>query len=201
MTFNEFIFCSVLTVASLAATVVRSAEPAADQTGQVLQVAGCCDVSCSDATCGNGCGDCVGNRCCRGRDVCCATVERVKEEKSCYCVDCEKICVPKVVCPWAKGGSGLTLFNCLKSKKCNGCGCGQSCGDCCDSCCDTCNNGCGNCCGGCCIPRCGEVKAVRVLDSKDYEVTKCECKWKIRRLPPCGSSCGSCCDDCGSIVD
>lgn len=126
-------------------------------------------------------GDQTARPCC-GRDVCCAKVEKVTEEKSCWTVKCEKICVPSITLPWEKGGSGLTIFSCLKKKKCckSGSGCGESV-DCCSGCFE-----------GCCPrPKCGRVKCVAVLDSKDYEVTRCECKWEIWRLPSCG------CDSCG----
>ncbi|MCA9239771.1 MAG: hypothetical protein KDA37_06215 [Planctomycetales bacterium] len=117
----------------------------------------------------------------------------------------DKICVPKVVCPWAKGGCGLTIFNFLKHKKHADC-CSTCCGDAC--CNDAC--GCGDCCsnGGCCgggrgcwKPCCGKVKCVRDIEKKTYECEECVCKWEVRRLPPCcgcGDCCGSgCCDACG----
>jgi hypothetical protein len=73
--------------------------------------------------------------------------------------------------PWEPGGSGLTLFNWLHRSRC------------CKSC------GTPNCLGGaqcaCYRPTCGDVRCVRILESEDYEVKRCACKWKIRRLPPC----------------
>jgi hypothetical protein len=53
----------------------------------------------------------------------------------------------------------------------------------CSSCCAAC--GCASCECMCGPSICGQVRCVSVLDSKEYEVTKCECKWEIRRLPPC----------------
>ncbi len=133
---------------------------------------GSSEAECCDLT---DCGDAYRAACrsCRGRDVCCSSVEEVTEKESCWKVKCEKICVPKVVCPWAEGGSGLTLFRCLQKKPGRGC-------------CDSCGNDC-----GCLKPRCGEVRCVQTLDSEDYEVTRCKYQWEIRRLPPCGGkSCG-----------
>ncbi len=72
----------------------------------------CCEPSCG-CKAGSSCGkDCCG--CCR--DYCVATVEKEKVEKHCWCTETKKICVPKVVCPWSKGGSGLTLFSFLKKR-------------------------------------------------------------------------------------
>jgi hypothetical protein len=122
-----------------------------------------------------------------------ATVEKEKVEKHCWCTETKKICVPKVVCPWSKGGSGLTLFSFLKNR-------GGCCGDAyCSDACGCCNNGCcGNGCG-CMKPRCGKVICVRDLKKKTYECEKCVCKWEIRRLPACcGQGCcrRSGCNDC-----
>lgn len=139
--------------------------------------------------CQNGCcepdgcarrGVCIRGEC--GK-VCRATVEPVTEEESCWVVECEEICVPRVVCPWSEGGSGLTLFNCFKNKSSNHCGEACSCGSECS----------GSC--GCCriAPRYGDVRCVRVLNSHDYEVTKYKCNWDLN-----GSS-GSC--NCRSCVD
>lgn len=143
-----------------------------------------------------GCGSSCGNGCCC-REVCVASVEKEKVEKHCWKVECDKICIPKVVCPWGEGGSGLTLFSWMK-KQCGSTCCGDACcGDaCCDTacCCGSCCNG--SCCsGGCCLkPRCGKVRCVRDLKKETYECDKCVCKWEIKRLPPC---CGDGCCGCG----
>ena len=197
--------------------MAASAASAADDDSQLVQPAGhCCEPACAcepDCCCEPDCGcesGCCGSGCCGAccdgcRDCCVASAERVKVEKHCWCVECEKICVPKVVCPWAEGGSGLTLFNWFKKNR--GCGC------CVDSCCAGVCCRCSDCCGGggccsggccCCKPRCGKVKCVRDLVKKTYECDACEYKWKIRRLPPCccegccsGGCCGeACCDPC-----
>lgn len=155
---------------------------------------GCCEPSCG---CEAGCGDCCGCDCCC-REVCVASVEKEKVEKHCWKVECDKICIPKVVCPWGEGGSGLTLFSWMKKKGCNS-GCGDAC------CADVCGTGCcsrgccsSGCCNGCCPkPRCGKVRCVRDIKKETYECDTCVCKWEIKRLPPC---CGDgCCGDacCG----
>ncbi len=157
----------------------------------------CCDEKYRSECCGtNGCiccGLCAAlcNHDCCGK-VCRSTIEEVTEERSCWKVACEEICVPRVVCPWGEGGSGLTIFNWLKKHR-------GGCGDTCDSCCDgPCGKG--SCSGnGCCLsPRCGDVRCVRVLEREDYEVTECRCKWDLengcfRYGPGCGCAGGCCC--------
>lgn len=219
----KFLPLSCLAMALVATTVVRAEQPVVD-----TQVAatGCCEPACGVPSCcpsdccGPDCCDekyhseCCGEGCllknihlhdCCGK-VCTSKVEEVTEEKSCWKVECEEICVPRVVCPWSEGGSGLTIFNFLKKGHKAGCG----------DCCDTCGDGCcgGGCChSGCCMtPRCGDVRCVRTLASESYECSKCVCKWDIKegcfRYGPgcCGSGCGDsgCCgssmgcgDDCG----
>jgi hypothetical protein len=149
----------------------------------------CC--ACPDCGCalnGNACGHgarCA--RCCRGRDVCCPTVEEVTEEKSCWKVKCEKVCVPAVRLPWEPGGSKLTLFSWLNRHraKCQ-CGCQATCGEKRDGCAIAATS-------GCCAPKCGPVRCVSVLESESYEVKTCRCKWEIRHLPGCcDATCGGC---------
>lgn len=151
---------------------------AASWAPSVLAGPGCCDET-NCPTCCESCAVCVGGP------------ERVTEEKHCWCVECEEICVPRVRCPWEPGGSPLTCFKWLH-RACGAGGCCDTCGDtCCDTCCDE------GCCGGCgcqpcgCQP-CGKVKCVRDLSKKTYEVEACEWKYEIRRLPPC------CCSSCGA---
>ncbi len=149
------------------------------------------ECACPDCGCalnGNACGHggrCA--RCCRGRDVCCATVEEATEEKSCWKVKCEKVCVPAVRLPWEPGGSKLTLFSWLRHPaKCH-CGSQATCGEECDGCA-------GASTAGCCAPKCGPVRCVSVLESESYEVKTCRCKWEIRHLPGC---CDATCCACG----
>lgn len=158
-----------------------------------------CDDACCDPSCGCAAGECCDGGCCNngccGRECCVATVERVKVEKHCWCTETKKVCVPKVVCPWADGGSGLTLFSFLRKR--GGACCGDACG-CGDGCCES--GCCGNdCCGngcGCLKPRCGKVICVNDLVKKKYECEECVCKWEVRRLPPCCDCCGAGCPDC-----
>lgn len=211
MSTRKFCLLSFLTLVAVAASTVRlqGQECSPSDLAFLNAEPGCgCPAPCED-----GCGDaCTCNQPCRSANcgkgrgpdkVCCSTVEEVTEERSCWKIECEEICVPRIVCPWGEGGSGLTLFNCFKNRG----GSKAGCGDCCSSCGDTCGtgccgNGCGNgdCCGGgCCItPRCGDVRCVRDLASEDYEVTKCKCKWDIKE-GCCGSDCcGGCgCGGCG----
>ena len=133
---------------------------------------------------------CTGPSC--GRDVCCPTVEEVTQEKTCWNVQCEKVCIPAVRLPWEPGGSKLTLFSWLCGR-----GTTNSCGDgvCSESCTD------GTDPAGCCYPaKCGKVRYIRMLEPDSYEVTKCQCKWEIRRLPCC---CGAegCAHGCAGTVD
>ena len=150
-------------------------------------VGGCACPDCGCALNGNACGHggrCA--RCCRGRDVCCATVEEATEEKSCWKVKCEKVCIPAIRLPWEPGGSKLTLFSWLRHPaKCH-CGSRATCGEECDHCA-------GVATGGCCAPKCGPVRCVSVLESESYEVTTCRCKWEIRHLAGCCEAhCGAC---------
>jgi hypothetical protein len=150
-------------------------------------VGGC---ACPDCGCdlnGNACGHggrCA--RCCRGRDVCCPTVEEVTEEKSCWKVKCEQVCIPAVRLPWEPGGSKLTLFSWLRhSANCH-CGGPATCGEECDGCASAAT-------AGCCAPKCGPVRCVAVLESESYEVKTCRCKWEIRHLRDCcDGECGTC---------
>jgi hypothetical protein len=111
------------------------------------------------------CRVCNCQQCCCPREVCVPTIEKVTEKESCWTVTGEKVCIPAVRLPWQSGGSPLTLFSWLRHPCCTTCKCAN--------------------CEACCPPVCGQVRCVNVLDSKEYEVTKCECKWEIRRLPPC----------------
>lgn len=141
---------------ALAAVGVANADP------------GCCD----ETNCPAGCGC---------DPVCVATQEPAKEEKHCWCVTCEEVCVPRVRCPWEPGGSPLTCFHWLERLCGKDCGCGDLCASC-EGCCDD----------DCTCRPCGRVKYVRDLEKKTYEVDVCQWKWEIRRLPPC------CCSRCGS---
>src|SRR5690606_28597870 len=105
--------------------------------------------------------------------VCRSTVEEVTEERSCWKVECEEICVPRVVLPWSEGGTGLTIFNWLTHR-------GKQYGPCCESCSargrlnDACE------CRKCSLTsRCGDVRCVQMLKTEDYEVKTCKCNWDV----------------------
>jgi hypothetical protein len=100
----------------------------------------------------------------------------VKEEKICWCVEQKNLPVPPVLCPWEPGGSPINTFDWLERLL----GHGKS----------LCKSGCRNCPPGCHCVRCGEVRQVRELTDKTYEVNAYEWKWEVRRLPPC--RCGRC---------
>lgn len=123
-------------------------------------------------------------RCCCGRDVCCPTAEEVTEERSCWKVSCEKVCVPAIRFPWQPGGSKLTLFSWLRPQhgKCH-----------CSSGVERTEHGaaCPASSGAGCLPKCGPVRCVSVLESENYEVKACRCKWEIRTIPGCCQ--GQCC--------
>jgi hypothetical protein len=168
-----------LTIFSGVSAVVFCLIPAAFSQS-VSQLEGC-DLACGEDLGGASCGDaCCASGC---REVCCHTRIEEKEEKSCWNVSCEKVCVPAIRCPWEPGGSGLTIFNFLHRKK------PTDCGDCCDTC--------GCCQGYCDCGKCGAVRCIRVLEKEKYEVTTCKCKWEIRQVPICCGSDG-CADPVGS---
>ncbi len=97
-------------------------------------------------------------------NCCVLKAECGKEEKSCWEVECEEICIPCVVLPWQKWLA-----------KHHGKGSCQSCTSGCNAC-STVNNG-------------ARVKTVRKLKKKTYECPKCKYKWE----PACGGN-GGCCD-------
>jgi hypothetical protein len=124
--------------------------------------------------------NCAGSHCgCHGRDVCCPRMEEVTEQKSCWTVKCENVCVPAVRFPWEPGGPRLTLFSWRRER-------GQSAkfGDTCGRCNSCCHNGddCAHC-----PTKCGSVRCVSVLEKEEFEVTSTRCKWEMLRLPPCTS--------------
>ncbi|HJQ78537.1 MAG TPA: hypothetical protein VJ828_01210 [Lacipirellulaceae bacterium] len=152
-----------------------------------LAVGGCACPDCGgdlgDNPCGHGL-PCA--RCCQGRDVCCPTVEEATEEKSCWKVKCEKVCIPAVRLPWEPGGSKLTLFSWLRHSAKGHCGSACTCAEDCDGCVSSAT-------AGCCAPNCGPVRCVSVLESESYEVKTCRCKWEIRHVPGCcEAKCGGC---------
>jgi hypothetical protein len=134
--------------------------------------------------------DCASTHCdCHCRDVCCPRMEEVTEQKSCWTVKCEKVCVPALHFPWEPGGSKLTLFSWwrghAKPGSCSRCQCSVDHHERCS----------------CSPAKCGRVRCVSVLEQEDYEVTTSRCQWEIRRLPPCGASgCGTSADSCASSV-
>jgi hypothetical protein len=124
------------------------------------------------------CGSAESCGCC---DRCVAKIETVKEERSCWNVSCDKVCIPAIRSPWELGGSPLTLFR-WPFRKHQNCGCPQ---------CAANRPAAGPESLLCeCVPRCGSSRGVSVLKSEKYEVTECRCKWEIQSAPPCDANCG-----------
>jgi hypothetical protein len=108
--------------------------------------------------------------------VCVPKREATKEEKSCWCVEGKNVAVPPILCPWEPGGTPINTFDWLERllgwRKCGGEGCRHA-------------GNAGGCPPGCRCVRCGDVRQVRDLVEKSYEVNDCQWKWEVRRLPPC----------------
>jgi hypothetical protein len=106
-------------------------------------------------------------------EYCCPTMEEVTEEKSCWNVECETVCIPAFRFPWEPGGSKLTLFSWLDKRddccRCAGCTTSAARVGREDSTC--------NC--QCTRPPCGAVRYARVLEKETFEVTTSKCKWEI----------------------
>ncbi len=102
-------------------------------------------------------------------NTCCTLkVERVKEDKACYEVECVEICIPRVVFPWQK----------WKADR-------QSHGGC-----DSCDGGCEACSS---VNNGARVKTVKKLKKRSYKCPVCKYTW----TPAGNSGCvgGDCCDD------
>ena len=103
--------------------------------------------------------------------------EVVDVKKKGFVVECEPICVPRVVWPWQLG---KRMFGCL--------GCCTK-----DDGCDSCGG------GGCtaCVHNGARVKMIKVLGTESYECPACEYSWTAEKGGcGCGSPCGGggCCD-------
>ncbi len=113
--------------------------------------------------------------------TCCVLkAECGKEEKSCWEVECEEICIPCVVFPWQKSKAKHTGHG------------SESCAVGCSGC-STVNNG-------------ARVKTVRKLKKKTYECPQCKYEWSPdgKGNGCCSAGCctGDCCEtgcDAGSL--
>ena len=109
--------------------------------------------------------------------------EVVDVKKKGFVVECEPICVPRVVWPWQLG---KRMFGCL--------GCGTK-----DTCCDSCDG------GGCsaCVHNGAKVKMTKVLGTESYECPACEYSWTAEKGGCGGGTCGGgCCDTaCDTCCD
>ena len=101
--------------------------------------------------------------CPKCRTCCEFNVECGKEEKSCWLVECEQICVPRVVFPWQ-----------TRKARCRS----QA------GCCSACSHGCGTCT---CVNNGARVRTVKKLKKHKYECPKCEYEWTPRTI--CGGGC------------
>ena len=112
---------------------------------------------------------------------CCElNVEEVKEQKHCWKIECEEICVPRIVFPWQNRHLGCCKTgSCATSRSCTGECCGRTCcGSAGGKCCKTNHNG-------------ARVKTVRKLVKHDYECPACEYSWTPKKV--CARGCyGSC---------
>jgi hypothetical protein len=117
--------------------------------------------------------------CPRCQQCCTLDVKSETEEKSCWEVKCEQICIPRVVFPWQN----------RKALRHGGCAdCSARCDDC-DSGCDACVGKCGKCSV---VHNGARVRTVRKLHKRTYECPTCKYEWTPAS---CGSGgCDSGCD-------
>ncbi|TWU36654.1 hypothetical protein Q31b_49360 [Novipirellula aureliae] len=110
--------------------------------------------------------------------------KQVEVEKKCYEVECETICVPRVVFPWQTGDCRWFPWSKKKSQV-NPC-------DACDACdgggCKVCTN---------CVHNGAEVRTIKVLKSKSYKCPECEYSWSVDDGPGCGCGASGCCGNAG----
>ena len=143
-------------------------------------------------------------KCPRCHSCCEFKAEEAKEEKSCYKIECEEICVPRIVWPWQNRH--------LRSGKVRGCGsgCAGGCagvgcsgGGCTADGCTAGSCGADGCaagnCGSCfrCKPVChrgARVIKVRTFKKHTYECPTCEYSWSLKKNGGngCGGNCGGC---------
>lgn len=125
-----------------------------------------------------------GKKCCvtcpQCQTCCELDVEEVKESKHCWKIECEEICVPRIVFPWQnRHGGCCKTGNCAGTGDCSGECCGRGCGGSgAGKCCKTAHNG-------------ARVKTVRKLKKHSYECPACEYSWTPKKV--CRRGCyGSC---------
>ena len=120
---------------------------------------------------------CKSKQCCPKCDhVCKLDAEKVDVEKTCFEVESDYICIPRVVFPWQRPAKK----SCGNCAACDGSGCKS---------CSACPNN-----GAC-------VRKIKVLKTKKYKCPECEYTWSAEKVDGCGcggSSCGGCGDgSCG----
>lgn len=113
------------------------------------------------------------NSCCEFK------AEATKETKHCYKIECEEICVPRIVFPWQnrhlKGGK-TTQSSCgcsgCSNRSCSGC---SSCGGSCSYCKSVRHNG-------------ARVITVRRFKKHEYECPTCKYSWSVKQPSNCSGS-------------
>ena len=142
---------------------------------------GCQSGSCDSSP--GACGCASGQ--CGPKKYCVASVEKKTVEKHCWNTKTEDICIPKVILPWQKGGSGLTLFSLFRKCGANGKNAGCDTG-CASGCAGGCDSGCCDSTSGCCLNPCAaKVITVCDLEKEKYETKKCVPKFEVKDAGCC----------------
>ena len=144
---------------------------------------GSCD-SCDSCDSSPGACGCASGQC-GPKKYCVASVEKKTVEKHCWNTKTEDICIPKVILPWQKGGSGLTLFSLFRKCGANGKNAGCDTG-CASGCAGGCDSGCCDSTSGCCLNPCAaKVITVCDLEKEKYETKKCVPKFEVKDAGCC----------------
>lgn len=107
-------------------------------------------------------------------DTCKLDVSEGEEEKTCFEVETEQICIPRFVFPWQNARSAKSSCGC-RGKDCSS-GCASSCTGCTQP--GKCSKGSSGKCGpvnhnGAC------VRTIHKLKKSSYECPKCKYKWSV----------------------
>jgi len=129
-----------------------------------------------------GCGHHAKQHCCpECNHTCKLEAKEVEVEKKCYEIECETICVPRVVFPWQTGDCCWFPWGKKKSH-----------GNPCDSCdgggCKVCTN---------CVHNGATVRKIKVLKTKSYKCPECQYSWSVEDAPSCGCGDSGCCGAAG----
>lgn len=139
-----------------------------------------------------GCGHHTKHHCCpKCNHTCKLEAKEVEVEKKCYEIECETICVPRVVFPWQTGDCHWFPWGKKKSHlapcdSCHACGGGG---------CKACTN---------CVHNGAKVRSIKLLKTKSYKCPECEYSWSVEDAPRCGCGDSGCCgnaDCCDASCD